>query len=463
MGIFSSLNREQKESVGLLSIGTFLEYFDLMLYVHMAVLLNDIFFPKYDSHTASLLAAFAFCSTFVFRPIGALIFGWIGDNLGRKVTLILTTTIMSFSCILMANLPTYEQIGITAAWIVTLCRISQGMSSMGEIMGAEIYVAESISRPASYPAVALISIASSLGGLAALGVATLVTSYYMNWRLAFWIGAGIALVGAVARSRLRETPEFLEMKRQQIQEGLAKEGLTKTHKKSSKEERHPLYLPWKERIWFDNLKAFFMIYCGWPLCFYLALFYFTSVLQNNFGYSSEDIIKRNFLLYVVMLIGDIFWTFLSCHIHPIKIIKARGRIALLLMILMPFLTMTIDSSAQLFLLQAMILLFPLVGMPAEAVLMYHLPISRRFTFASFLYALTRALMYIITAFGLVYLGDYFGSFGLWFITLPAAFAFLYGVRHFEDLERKMGMLELNPFYKTALLKKSRHGIRLRKQ
>jgi MFS transporter, MHS family, proline/betaine transporter len=71
-----SLTREQKEAVGLLSIGTFLEYFDLMLYVHMAVLLNELFFPKTDPGTASILSAFAFCSTFVFRPFGALIFGW---------------------------------------------------------------------------------------------------------------------------------------------------------------------------------------------------------------------------------------------------------------------------------------------------------------------------------------------------------------------------------------------------
>src|SRR5471030_1993160 len=110
MGLFSSLNREQKEAVGLLQIGTFLEYFDLMLYVHMAVVLNDLFFPKTDPHTASLLAAFAFCSTFVFRPIGALVFGWMGDNIGRKSTIIVTTVFMSLSCVVMANLPTYAQI-----------------------------------------------------------------------------------------------------------------------------------------------------------------------------------------------------------------------------------------------------------------------------------------------------------------------------------------------------------------
>jgi MHS family proline/betaine transporter-like MFS transporter len=73
MAIFSSLSRQQKEAVGLLQIGTFLEYFDLMLYVHMAVLLNELFFPKTDPHTASLLAAFAFCSTYAIRPIGALL------------------------------------------------------------------------------------------------------------------------------------------------------------------------------------------------------------------------------------------------------------------------------------------------------------------------------------------------------------------------------------------------------
>src|SRR5579862_3179675 len=118
MGLFSSLTSEQKEAVGILQLGTFLEYFDLMLYVHMAVLLNELFFPKTDPHTASLIAAFAFCSTYVLRPFGALLFGYIGDNIGRKTTVIITTMMMAVSCFVMANLPTYSQIGLTAAWVV---------------------------------------------------------------------------------------------------------------------------------------------------------------------------------------------------------------------------------------------------------------------------------------------------------------------------------------------------------
>ena len=91
------LNKEQGEAVALLSIGTFLEYFDLMIYIHMAVLLNELFFPKTDMHTAALLSAFAFCSTYLLRPVGAIVFGYIGDHVGRKVTVVITTTMMSIS------------------------------------------------------------------------------------------------------------------------------------------------------------------------------------------------------------------------------------------------------------------------------------------------------------------------------------------------------------------------------
>ncbi|MGN7620106.1 MFS transporter [Rickettsia amblyommatis] len=87
-----------------MSIGTFLEYFDLYLYVHMAVLLNKLFFPQADPQTALIYEAAALCSTYVFRPIGALIFGWLGDNIGRKSTIIITTLLMAIACFIMANL-----------------------------------------------------------------------------------------------------------------------------------------------------------------------------------------------------------------------------------------------------------------------------------------------------------------------------------------------------------------------
>jgi MFS family permease len=438
MGLYSSLNRDQKQALSLLQIGTFLEYFDLMLYIHMAVLLNELFFPQTDSQTASLLAAFAFCSTYVMRPIGALIFGWLGDNIGRKSTIVITTILMSVSCLLMANLPTYAQIGITASWLVTLCRIFQGMSSMGEIVGAEIYVAEYVSRPASYPAVSFVSIAAYVGATVALGVASLVTLFGYSWRYAFWIGAGVALIGAMARTRLRETPDFLNLKRQKMKQAIAdlNKGEKRTKANSSTDNSHA---EWKEPVAFRTLISYFLIYCGWPLSFYLAYMYFNPMLKESFGYTTEEIIQHNFYLSFINIAQGVFWSLLTYRIHPIKIMKVRWILTFLLMLSMPILVNNVTAPIQLFLIQASILFLSLGSIPAEAIFYYHLPIYRRFTFASFLYALSRALMYIITSLGLVYLTYHIGYYGIWFITLPITITYLVGVFHFEKLERNVGI------------------------
>ncbi|WP_341789808.1 MFS transporter [Rickettsia endosymbiont of Polydrusus tereticollis] len=184
-----------------------------MLYVHMAVVLNDLFFPKTDPKVASLLSAAAFCSTYVLRPFAAFGLGWIGDNIGRKSTVIITTFIMAISCLVMANLSTYEEKGIIVSWIMIICRMSQGISSMGEIIGAELYVTETTKPPAQYIYVGIIIIATLFGGMAALVFGIISTSYLLNWRYAFWGGAIIALVGLVARTRLRESTEFVDAKR----------------------------------------------------------------------------------------------------------------------------------------------------------------------------------------------------------------------------------------------------------
>ena len=172
-----NLTKDQKEAVGLLSIGTFLEYFDLMLYVHMAVLLNELFFPIGNGNDfAYIFSAIAFSSTFVFRPIGALIIGWLGDNIGRRFTVIITTLMMSITCLVMAFLLPYSQIGITATVIVTCCRIMQGISSMGEILGSELYISEICKDRRRYFMIGLIIVCSNLGGNAALGISSLILS-----------------------------------------------------------------------------------------------------------------------------------------------------------------------------------------------------------------------------------------------------------------------------------------------
>ncbi|RZI45455.1 MFS transporter [Candidatus Finniella inopinata] len=429
MGILSSLNREQKEAVGLLQIGTFLEYFDLMLYVHMAVLLNELFFPKTDPHTASLITAFAFCSTYVLRPFGALIFGWIGDNIGRKSTVIITTTMMAISCMLMANLPTYAQIGISAAFLVTLCRIIQGLSSMGEIIGAQIYITEITKPPYGYPAVAAVSVASSVGAMAAVGVAALTTSFGFGWRCAFWIGACVAVVGSIARTRLRETPEFVDIK-------LKLKILAEQCKNKGKAEKllREGSIFWKEKISNRTLLGYFFIQCGWSLTFYLVFIYFSPTLKNVYQYTPENVISHNFALTLVQVIQAFVWCYLSFYVHPLKILKTKSVIFLFLMLLVPLCLFVKTGVWFVFLLQSLILVFHIGTFPAEYAIYNKFPVYKRFTACSFFYALGRAITYPIVSFGTVYMADFFGHCGILLVTVPLALSFLWGVRHFEKLE-----------------------------
>lgn len=420
------LNREQGEAAALLSIGTFLEYFDLMLYIHMAVLLNELFFPKTDAHTASLLAAFAFCSTYLLRPIGALIFGYIGDHIGRKVTVVITTTMMSFSCLIMANLPTYAQIGITASWIVTICRIVQGMSSMGEISGAQLYLSETIQPPARYSAVALLAFSVSLGTAAALGLASFVTSFGLDWRLAFWAGATIAVVGAVARTKLRETPDFADAKRR-LRDATITESLDNENPKANFNER--------EKVDQKTSLALFLMDCMWPLCFYFAYVYCGNVLKHSFSLTPQEVIHQNFIVSLVQIVSLLLFVFLSYKIYPLVILKAKLYISFAIIITCPYWLDHINHPFYLLLLQSAIIFFAADAAPATSIFYKHFPVFKRFTYISFTYALSRALTYLITSFGLVYLTEIFNNWGILLIMVPVCIGYTIGLRHFEKLDR----------------------------
>ncbi len=420
MGIFTSLDKEQKRAVSLLSIGTFLEYFDLMLYVHMAVLLNELFFPKTDPHTASLLAAFAFCTTYIFRPIGALIFGFIGDYVGRRVTVILTIMFMALSCVFMANLPTYAQIGITASWIVTICRIVQGMSSMGELTGAQLYLSELIKPPARYPAVALLAFASA----ASLAVASLVSHFGLNWRIIFGVGAIIAIVGAAARVFLRETPDFTEAKR----------------KSTNLHTPQQSYAFRKEKkVDYKTLWALFLMDCMWPLCFYLSYMHCGTVLKYSFNYSPEQIIHQNFIVSIVQISTYLLFIFLSYKIYPLKILKIKLFISSAIVISYPYWLNNLHHELHVLLLQCCIIFFAADASPATSVFYKYFPVLKRFTYISFTYALSRAVIYVITSFGLVYLVESFGSWGTLIITIPVFMGYIFGLWHFEQLETEKNL------------------------
>jgi MFS transporter, MHS family, proline/betaine transporter len=452
---FSDLKRDQKEAIGLLQIGTFLEYFDLMIYVHMAVILNELFFPPTDPKTAAVLTAFAFCSTYLLRPFGALIFGYIGDNWGRRPTVIMTTTIMACCCVLMANLPTYAEIGIMAGIIVSVLRIMQGMSSMGEIMGAFIYVTEITRPPVQYSACVSISIASALGTILALGVASLASTAGFNWRLAFWLGAIIAVVGMVARTKLRETPEYadakIKMKRalERAREG-GLEGPAQLLKSLNK-------IP-KEKTQKGNFFYYFISFCVWPFIFYMTYVYFIPTLKSECGYSNQDVLLHNFFLSIIQLIVMVVHSHLSYKVYPIFTAKVSAFAFALLMLSFPIIVSSGVNYQLIFFFQALtlILQFPKA---CDPIMIKNFPVFKRFTSVTFGYACARAMMYVIISFGLVYLTEWIGFYGIWVVAFPLIVSCYMALLHFENLEKKHGEFpQAYPFNETKQQLKERLSV-----
>jgi len=428
--MFANLSKAQKQTIGLLSIGTFLEYFDLFLYAHMAVLLNDLFFPPTNLNNASLLTALGFCSSFIFRPLGAWLLGVIGDRYGRKITIVITTFITGITCLIMAFLPTYTQIGILATWVLLACRILQGLASMGEIVGAQLLLTETIPLPGSFPIVGLVNVFADMGASLAIGVAVLATSYGFNWRIAFVIGACIAVLGTLARITLRESPEFADATRR------LKQIFKRLHQNPKLVEQTLFY---NESVNIKSALAYFLIKCGGPTFLYFNFFYSVSILKSNFNYIPHQVLVHNVLLSVVQILGwSILRTYLSTKFHPLKILSFIGIVLGISIPFMPWLLNHITAPWQLFLIQTYIIIFQPNELPGAPIVFKSFPVFKRFSTASFLFSMAYAVIYAITSFGLIYLVDYLGYWGLLVVMVPVLIGYGYGVQHFIKLEKAAG-------------------------
>lgn len=418
-----------KKAVALLSFGTFLEYADLMLYVHMGTLLNELFFDNTDPNSVKLLTAAGIFITFGFRPIGAWIFGKIGDNFGRTIVLYITTTIMAISCILIANLPTYAQIGIATSWLVTICRILQSVSSVGEVISCDLYLIETSKPPIQYPLSMITCLFGSLGGTFALGIASLVTTKGFDWRLAFWVGGIIAMIGMQARKTLIESSEFNNI---QNKIKLIQEKFFLTRKEAKK-----IILKEENRGSSKKTSFFlFLIQCAYPLYYYFSYIYCGELFKEKFNYSSEEVIFHNLFLSLSEVGKTILMMVISYYVNPLKILKVQLLISSILVLISFIALNSITESYHLSIIQYAILLGSIHGAPAFPIFYKHIPVLKRFTSAGFQYSLGRAGMFGVTAFGLIYLVEWWGNWGIFGLFAVTLFAYTIALFYFDKLEKE---------------------------
>ena len=201
--------------------GTVFEWFDFFLYGSLAVVLGRHFFPSGDG-TAGLLAALAvFGAGWVVRPLGALVFGRMGDRIGRRQTFLVTIVLMGFSTVAIGVLPTHAQIGLAAPVILVLLRLLQGLAVGGEFGGAATYVAEHSSPQRRGLNTSLVMATGTVGLLLALGTITACRAWLgadafedWGWRIPFLASVALLALSVWMRLHLAESPAFEQLKQE---------------------------------------------------------------------------------------------------------------------------------------------------------------------------------------------------------------------------------------------------------
>ncbi len=205
------------------SAGTAFEWYDFFVFGTLSAVIGKNFFAQLDD-TAGVLAALAlFGAGFFFRPIGALIFGGMGDRVGRKAAFLITVTLMGGATFAIGLLPTYEQAGPLAPILLIICRIIQGTALGGEYGGAAIYVAEHAPADKRGQYTGWIQTSAAFGLLGALLVIYVTRTtvgetaftgggWTAGWRIPFLFSAGLLAVSIYMRLKLVESPSFQKLK-----------------------------------------------------------------------------------------------------------------------------------------------------------------------------------------------------------------------------------------------------------
>lgn len=281
------------------SLGTLIEWYDFYIFGMLAKTISVQFFPE-GNDTAALLSTLAiFAAGFLVRPFGALVFGRLGDLIGRKYTFLLTLVLMGGSTFLIGLVPSYKAIGIVAPLLVLLLRLIQGLALGGEYGGAATYVAEHAPPTKRGYYTSWIQTTATLGLFVALGVIMVVksnmsdaafTAEWGGWRYPFWISILLVAVSIYIRLKMSESPMYATLK---------KEGKTSVN---------PLKESFGHRANFKMvLVALFGAVMGQGVIWYTGQFYAQSFLENTV--KIEFMQNREILLWAIALATPFFVLF----------------------------------------------------------------------------------------------------------------------------------------------------------
>ncbi len=213
------MTKEERKVIFASSLGTVFEWYDFYLYGTLAAVIGKKFFTALDPNSQMIFSLLAFAAGFIVRPFGALVFGRLGDMIGRKYTFLVTIVIMGGSTFIVGCLPGYEMIGIAAPVLLIALRMLQGLALGGEYGGAATYVSEHSPANKRGFFTSWIQTTATLGLflslLVILGARTAVGEEQFadwGWRIPFWVSALLLIISVWIRMSMNESPAFAKMK-----------------------------------------------------------------------------------------------------------------------------------------------------------------------------------------------------------------------------------------------------------
>lgn len=300
-------------------LGTMIEWYDFYIFGSLAVIMSEVMFPQGDPTWALIKTWALFATGFIVRPFGAIVFGRIGDLIGRKYAFMVTLTIMGLSTFLIGLLPSYASIGVLAPSVLLVLRLLQGLALGGEYGGAAVYVAEHVPDHRRGFYTSFIQITATLGLFVSLGVVLGVKRMMSDaafhdwgWRVPFLLSIVLVGMSLYIRMRMSESPLFASLKSQG---------------KTSMAPLRESFGNWKNlRI---VLLVLFGATAGQGIVWYTGQFYALSFLQSVM---KIDIVKSSVIVAGALLLGMPFFTLfgaLSDRIGRLKIMMAGNLIAAL--------------------------------------------------------------------------------------------------------------------------------------
>jgi MFS family permease len=206
--------------IGAASLGTMIEWYDFYIFGSLSVFMTEVFYPKGDPVWTEIAFWATFATGFIVRPFGAVVFGRVGDLVGRKYAFLVTLLVMGLATFVIGLLPSYEKIGLLAPFLLILLRLVQGLALGGEYGGAAVYVAEHAPDGKRGLYTSFIQTTATLGLFISLAVILAVRSSMSDaafrqwgWRLPFLASIFLVAISLYIRLRMKESPLFSALKK----------------------------------------------------------------------------------------------------------------------------------------------------------------------------------------------------------------------------------------------------------